>query len=85
MTRSISLTCLALLWATQGVAHPGHLADVAGHGHWLGAAAIGAAIAIGAWQALKGKGKPETNDASDEDDAASGEHGEPEMEEAEAA
>lgn len=37
------------------MAHPGHLAEVAGHGHWLGAAAIGAAIAIGLWQALKGR------------------------------
>lgn len=37
------------------LAHPGHLTEVAGHGHWLGAAAIGAAVAIGLWQALKGR------------------------------
>lgn len=27
----------------------GHLTDVAGHGHWLGVAALGAAIAISIW------------------------------------
>ena len=48
------ITCLAaLLTANAAQAHPGHLAEVAGHGHWLGAAAIGAAIAIGLWKAAK--------------------------------
>lgn len=51
----------ALIGASSAHAHPGHLAEVAGHGHWLGAAAIGAAIAIGLWGALKG-GKPKTTD-----------------------
>lgn len=41
--------------ATTANAHPGHLAEVAGHGHWLGAAALGAAIAIGLWAGLKGR------------------------------
>ena len=45
-------------------AHTGHLAEVAGHGHWLGAAAIGAAIAIGLWAAVKG---PRDAQASEED------------------
>lgn len=36
-------------------AHPGHLAEVAGHGHWLGAAALGAAIAIGLYAGLRGR------------------------------
>ncbi|QPM91033.1 DUF6732 family protein [Pseudooceanicola algae] len=40
-------------------AHPGHLVDVAGHSHWLGAAAIAAAIAIAALKALKGRRKEE--------------------------
>ena len=56
----------ASIGASAANAHPGHLAEVAGHGHWLGAAAIGAAIAIGLWGALKG-GKPK---ASDEDPEA---------------
>lgn len=44
-----------VLFASAAAAHPGHLAEVAGHGHWIGAAAIGAAIALAAWAALKGK------------------------------
>lgn len=56
---------VVLLWTNAVFAHPGHLAEVAGHGHWLGAAAIGAAIALGAWAALKGK-KKEKSEAEDE-------------------
>lgn len=51
-------------------AHWGHLGDVAGHGHWIGAAAIGLAIALGAKGILssaKDKGKSET-DAKTQDD-----------------
>jgi hydrogenase/urease accessory protein HupE len=60
------LTCVVvLLWSSAALAHPGHFAEVAGHGHWLGAAALGAAIALGAWAALKGK-KAEKSDADDE-------------------
>lgn len=43
------------LWGGPAAAHIGHLGEVAGHGHWLGAAAIGAAIAIGLWQGLRGR------------------------------
>lgn len=41
--------------ATSAQAHVGHLAEAAGHGHWLGAAALGAAIAIGLAAGLRGK------------------------------
>ena len=56
--RHLPILCPAVLAAilpAAAQAHPGHLAEVAGHGHWLGAAAIGAAIAIGLWQGLKGR------------------------------
>lgn len=39
----------------HALAHTGHIAEVAGHNHWLAGAAIGAAIAIAAWTALKGR------------------------------
>lgn len=62
-------TITALVAAVPAQAHVGHLGEVAGHGHWLGAAAIGAAIAIGLWQGLKGKsdaqGEQEGAEASD--------------------
>lgn len=54
----LSLMCLPQI----AVAHPGHLADVAGHDHWVAGAAIGAAVLIGLWGALKGKGKAESQD-----------------------
>ena len=44
------------LAAGPAAAHVGHLGEVAGHGHWLGGAALGAAIAIGLWQGLRGRG-----------------------------
>ncbi|WP_120502102.1 DUF6732 family protein [Roseovarius sp. EL26] len=61
----------ALLAGTMAQAHVGHLGEVAGHGHWLGAAAIGAAIAIGLWAGLRGKSdkaeEVETEEVTDED------------------
>ena len=63
--KSILTAPLFLLWATSASAHVGHLAQVAGHGHWLGLAAIGAAIALGTWSALKGK----KNDSAEADEA----------------
>lgn len=66
MTRLLILPA-ALVSAGAAHAHPGHLAEVAGHGHWLGAAAIGAAIAIGLWAAAKGRKEAEAK--ADEPDA----------------
>lgn len=65
MPSRIATTLAALLIAGPAAAHPGHLAEVAGHGHWLGAAAIGAAIAIGLWQALKGRKEADSEEAED--------------------
>lgn len=60
----------AIMAAGAAEAHPGHLAEVAGHGHWLGAAAIGAAIAIGLWAGLKGrKGSEEPEVEAEDEDA----------------
>lgn len=49
-------------------AHVGHLAEVAGHGHWLAGVAIGAAIAIGLAQGLRGKSRTDEAAESDEID-----------------
>jgi hydrogenase/urease accessory protein HupE len=45
--------------STPALAHVGHLGDLAGHDHWVAGAAIGAAIAIGVYGALKGRRKTE--------------------------
>lgn len=63
------VTCLgAALTGTAAQADPGHLAEAAGHDHWLGAAAIGAAIAIGLWAGLKGRKRAEPGEAADDAD-----------------
>lgn len=40
--------------AAPARAHVGHLGEVAGHDHWVAGIAIGAAVAVGIWGALKG-------------------------------
>lgn len=46
---------LALVVPAPLAAHPGHLAEVAGHGHWVAGAAIGLAVLVGVWGKLKGR------------------------------
>lgn len=64
MTRFFTAILLGL--PGMAVAHPGHLAELAGHGHWLGAAALGAAIALGAL-AAKGRGAKSDEGQIEED------------------
>ena len=59
------LPIFLLLPAAPAAAHVGHVAEVAGHGHWIGLAAIGLAAAIGLLSA-KGK-KEEAADAEEQD------------------
>jgi len=63
MTRLIS-TLVLILSASGASAHAGHLADVAGHDHWIAAGAIGLAVLIGLWGALS-----KEKDEADEDEA----------------
>ena len=53
--------------ATPALAHIGHLGEVAGHGHWIAAGAVGAA-ALAAWLAAKGKGKKAEADPEEAED-----------------
>lgn len=53
------LYVLPMLAASPVAAHPGHLAGLSGHDHWVAGAAIGLAIALGLWGALKGRGRDE--------------------------
>lgn len=50
------LIVVCLLSGGAAWAHPGHLAEVAGHGHWIAAGALAAAIALGLL-AAKGRKK----------------------------
>jgi hypothetical protein len=47
---------IATLTAGPALAHPGHLAEVAGHGHWIAGAAIGLAVLVGLWSKARERG-----------------------------
>ena len=71
MTRLIAT--LLVVWGSAAQAHPGHIADLAGHDHWVAGAAIGIAILVGIYGALTGKAESadETDEgAAEEADAA---------------
>jgi len=46
---------LALFAAAPAAAHVGHLGEMAGHDHWVAGIALGAALGVSLWGALKGK------------------------------
>lgn len=62
MTRNLPLPILmpAVLLPRAASAHVGHLGEVAGHGHWVAGAAIGAAALAGLWVAWKDRKGPES-------------------------
>lgn len=47
------------------LAHPTHIIDLAGHNHWLAAAAIAAAAAAALWQAKNRGEEPEAEEETD--------------------
>ncbi|MEJ6709413.1 MAG: hypothetical protein QNK92_11560 [Amylibacter sp.] len=53
MRFSVFLT--GLLFASGANAHVGHLGELAGHDHRIAAGALGIAIAVAGWNALKGR------------------------------
>jgi hypothetical protein len=60
-------TVLFCLVPMPAFAHLGHLADAAGHAHWIGLAAGAAAAAAAAW-GLRGRKDDEVEDVSEECD-----------------
>ena len=64
---------LPALVPTGALAHVGHVAEVAGHSHWIAGAAVGIAVLVGLW----GRRKDRKTEDRDEDAA-------PESDEAEA-
>ena len=64
------LTVFFAMMADAVQAHPGHLVDVAGHGHWVGAAAIGLAILLGLWGKNKDRDAPQDEEEVEEEATA---------------
>lgn len=56
-----------LTGAGMAHAHPGHVIEVAGHGHWIAAGALAAAAALAALLAAKGR-KAKDNEAATDDE-----------------
>lgn len=49
------LTLIAGLVPGAALAHPGHLAEAAGHDHLVAGVALGVAIGVAIWGVLKGR------------------------------
>ena len=64
------LTLLFLLAGSSAFAHPGHWAEVAGHGHWVAGAAIALAGLAALWGASKEKKEAEAEDEELEEETA---------------
>jgi len=61
------LTFAALFVAGPALAHPGHIADAAGHDHWIALGALGVAIGLAVWAGLRGR-KGKTAEAEEVED-----------------
>lgn len=69
MRRAVPTLAGLLGLAGPAAAHPGHIADLAGHDHWVAGAALGAAVIAAIWGALKGR-KTEAEAETEGDEAA---------------
>lgn len=67
MTRMI-VTFTTLFAAAPASAHVGHIGEIASHDHWVAGAALGAALAVSIWGALKGKKDAEEAEADTQDE-----------------
>ena len=71
MTRIPAISVAFFLPASTAFAHVGHLGELAGHAHWVGAAAVLGAAAIAAALAAKAKksGEPAAEEEAAESEA----------------
>lgn len=67
--KSLSIPVLVLS-ATSAAADPGHLAEVAGHSHWIAVAALGAAAAVAIAIAGRKRGSEEAEQSDEAGETA---------------
>ncbi|POF34332.1 DUF6732 family protein [Roseibium marinum] len=67
--RTILAGLAAILIPTSAFAHGGHLGELAGHSHWIGAAALAGAALVAGIVALQGRKKKQAEDAPEADAA----------------
>ncbi|WP_040819296.1 DUF6732 family protein [Litoreibacter arenae] len=63
------LITFTLFFGAPASAHVGHVGEFAGHDHWVAGAALGAALAVSIWGALKGKKNAEEAEAQEDSEA----------------
>jgi beta-lactamase regulating signal transducer with metallopeptidase domain len=68
-----TLTLILTAFAGSASAHTGHIADAAGHDHWVAGVAIGLAAAISVWGILKDRKEKAEEQAEEEETEAEGE------------
>lgn len=78
MIQRMILFCTAALLPGHALAHAGHLGELAGHSHWVGAAALAGAVMVAGVIALKDRnkrksGKPEEAETTKDGEEAAGE------------
>jgi len=56
----------AVFLPASAFAHPGHIGDMAGHSHWLGAAALFGAAALAGFLAMKHRKKAKDEIAAED-------------------
>jgi hypothetical protein len=71
MRAVLTLTLIAI--ASSASANIGHVGEVAGHDHWIAAGALGLALGLTLWAALKGRKDTNTEVADDETEETEGE------------
>ncbi len=71
MRTTLALALIAL--ASSAAADAGHIAEVAGHDHWIAGAALGLALGLTLWAALKGKKGSDKLASEEEVEEAEGE------------
>ena len=77
---TLMATAATALTATQAAAHPGHMADLAGHDHWIAGVAVGAAVLVGLWGILRDR-RPKADKVNDHSDGGTQSDGAPADEE----
>ncbi len=71
MRAALALTLISL--ANGASANVGHIGEVAGHDHWIAVGALGLALGLALWAALKGKKDDDKEPSEDEIEETEGE------------
>lgn len=69
ISKPVAIPMAVLGAAAPALADPGHVADIAGHSHWIGLAAAGAAAVIGIFALGKKRAAGKAAEAADPSEA----------------